>query len=138
MPRSILLATGFIAMLGASLALSRSATAAELVMFDSPSCVWCIRWDRDIGRTYDDTAEGRIAPLRKVPISGGIPSDLEITQPVTGTPTFVLVDAGREVGRIIGYPGRAAFWADLNALLDQLPDQKPGSVDAAPLTQTAF
>lgn len=37
------------------------------------------------------------------------------------TPTFVLMDGGREVGRIVGYPGEDLFWGLFGALLAQLP-----------------
>ncbi|MEL7303254.1 MAG: hypothetical protein AAGJ53_06135 [Pseudomonadota bacterium] len=136
MHRTVLLAMGLAIALTAGLA--HRARAAELVMFDAANCVWCIRWDRDIGRTYGETAEGRIAPLRKVRLADGIPPDIAIARPVTGTPTFVLVAQGREIGRIIGYPGQSAFWADLNALIDRLPNQKPRAVPETPLTQTTF
>ncbi|MEL6297570.1 MAG: thioredoxin family protein [Pseudomonadota bacterium] len=98
------------------------ARAAELLMFESADCVWCARWDRDIGGTYDRTAEGRIAPLRRLQVRGARPPGLVLKSPVVGTPTFVLVEADREVGRIIGYPGQSAFWTQLDALLDKLPE----------------
>lgn len=37
------------------------------------------------------------------------------------TPTFVLIDGGREVGRIEGYPGEAFFWGLLEKLARDLP-----------------
>jgi hypothetical protein len=37
--------------------------------------------------------------------------------PVTMAPTFVLVDNGREVGRIVGYPGADFFYGLLGELL---------------------
>jgi hypothetical protein len=35
-------------------------------------------------------------------------------------PLFVLVDKGREVGRIRGYPGEDHFWGLLGALIEKL------------------
>ena len=40
------------------------------------------------------------------------------------TPTFVLVEDGKEIGRIEGYPGEDFFWPMLGALLDRLPARK--------------
>jgi hypothetical protein len=37
------------------------------------------------------------------------------------TPTFVLVDRGREIGRIVGYPGEDFFWELLAGLIKKLP-----------------
>lgn len=36
-------------------------------------------------------------------------------------PTFVLVDGGREVGRITGYMSQDAFWGLLGAMTRDLP-----------------
>ena len=37
------------------------------------------------------------------------------------TPTLVLMDGGREVGRIVGYPGADLFWGLLGELFQRLP-----------------
>ena len=34
---------------------------------------------------------------------------------------FLLVDRGREIGRIRGYPGPEGFWMQLAMLMDRLP-----------------
>ncbi|MEM6988824.1 MAG: hypothetical protein AAF499_20155 [Pseudomonadota bacterium] len=36
------------------------------------------------------------------------------------SPVFVLWHAGREIGRIVGYPGEEFFWPMLNELLAEL------------------
>ena len=36
------------------------------------------------------------------------------------TPVFVLVDGGREIGRIRGYPGDTFFWGLLANLIERL------------------
>ncbi len=37
------------------------------------------------------------------------------------TPTFVVAENGREVGRIEGYPGEDFFWGRLDSLMRKLP-----------------
>ena len=69
------------------------------------AAIWCEVWDAEIGTVYHKTEEGRAAPLRRVYIDEPRPAGLEALQGVVYTPTFVLLDAGREVGRILGYPG---------------------------------
>ncbi len=113
---AILLLTLFLAVGG-----SRGAQAAELVMFDDPGCSWCQRWLAEVGPTYPQTAQGRMAPLRRVQIRDQATAGVSLEQPVTGTPTFVLADGGREVGRIIGYPGPALFYGELDRLLSGYP-----------------
>lgn len=104
--------------------------AAELVMFERKGCVWCLRWDREIGPIYPKTEEGRIAPLRHVSLDRGPPVDMALAEPVFYTPTFVLMDEGREVGRITGYIGEDAFWGLLGQMVGRLA-KKP-STDPVP------
>jgi hypothetical protein len=98
-----------------------AAPAAELVMFESAGCAYCLRWNREIGPIYPRTAEGKRAPLRRVDLSAARPSDLAGLPPIVYTPTFVLRDdAGREVGRIVGYSGDESFWSQLTVLMRKL------------------
>ena len=96
--------------------------AAELVMVRREGCVWCGRWDRDIGPIYGKTELSRRAPLRMVDIAN-VASALRTRVPVIYTPTFVLAENGQEIGRIEGYPGDAFFWGLLEQLLEQAPGQ---------------
>ncbi len=53
------------------------------------------------------------------------------------TPTFVLFDDGREIGRIEGYPGEDFFWGLLQNLV---PEPKPAAAKepaSGNVTQTA-
>src|SRR5262245_39336791 len=86
----------------AMLALPTSSHAAELVMFWRVGCPYCDRFDREIGPIYGRSDEGKIAPLRRVDIHKPIPSDLDFVAMEPITPVFVLVDHGREIGRIRG------------------------------------
>ncbi len=92
-------------------------------MFEQAGCAWCAAWDRQIGPIYPKTAEGRRAPLRRVDLHAERPSDLSRIQAVRFTPTFVLIDGGREIGRIQGYPGEDFFWGLLGELIGRLPAQ---------------
>ncbi len=100
------------------------AWAAELIMFESEGCTWCEAWDREIAPVYPKTAEARIAPLRRADIDDELPPDLAALKPVIYTPTFVLLHEGKEVGRILGYPGEDFFWALLEELIGKLPEQE--------------
>jgi hypothetical protein len=96
------------------------AGAAELVMFEDPGCPWCRRWHAQIGPVYPLTAEGQAAPLRRVHIRDQTLAGVSLREPITSTPTFVLSDKGREIGRIVGYPGSDFFYALLGGLLERL------------------
>ncbi len=96
------------------------ANASELVMFDQSGCIYCQRWERDIGTLYSKTEEAKALPLRRVDIQNQKVSGVALASPVRFTPTFVVVDNGREVGRITGYSNDNAFWGLLGALAAKL------------------
>ena len=88
----------------------RHSAAAELVMFEQPGCEWCQTFDREIAPIYDKTEEGRRAPLRRVALNAALPAEFSFIRVERLAPVFVLVDKGREIGRIRGYPGEENFW----------------------------
>jgi len=94
--------------------------AAELVMVDSAACGYCQRFKRDIAPNYDSTSLGKRAPLRPVSVWNKWPQDLSAVKPVRFTPVFILVDDGKEIGRMYGYKGKDDFWARLEVLLRYL------------------
>lgn len=96
------------------------AHASELVMFERKSCIWCQRWDRDIGTIYDKTQESKLLPLRRVDLDRRDKNDILLAGPVLFTPTFVIVDNGREIGRITGYMNEDSFWGLLGIYADKL------------------
>ena len=96
--------------------LPSKARAAELLMFESRSCVYCLRWERDVGAVYNKTAEAKVLPLRRIDVDRQSASGVTLDSPVRYTPTFVVVDKGREIGRIEGFSSDDSFWG----LLDEL------------------
>lgn len=103
--------------------------AAELVMFEREGCVWCQRWEREIGSVYPRTPEGRRAPLRHVSLDRPVPAEFRLDPPIRYTPTFVLMENGREIGRITGYIGDDAFWGLLAKMMIRLDDLEPAAAD---------
>ena len=92
------------------------AGAAELVMVERTGCAWCARWLAEVGPIYHKTDEGRAAPLRRADLDR-MPADLSLSTPVVFTPTFILVEDGRELGRITGYADDSMFWGLLGSLI---------------------
>ena len=99
--------------------------AAELVMFTRAGCEWCAAFEREIAPVYGKTDEGQRAPLRRLDIDRPLPPDLTFIQGERLTPLFVLVDKGREIGRIRGYPGDDHFWGLLGVLVKKLDAAGP-------------
>lgn len=98
----------------------------ELLMFDDPGCGYCHQWHREVGAAYRNSPEGRLAPLRVVQVRAGRPEGVTLASPVRATPTFVLVQDGREVGRLTGYGGADFFWGQLDPLMKKLKPGLPG------------
>jgi hypothetical protein len=129
-----LLALVFLALMGAP------AHSAELVMFEQKGCVWCQKFDREIAPAYDKTAEGTRAPLRRLDIAQPVPAELAFIRRERFTPVFVLVDGGREIGRIRGYPGDIFFWGLLANLIERLDrgESAPAEPTSAPPPGATF
>ncbi|PSO18308.1 thioredoxin [Bradyrhizobium sp. MOS003] len=101
--------------------------AAELIMFERPGCAWCARFNAEIAPIYGKTDESRAAPLRRVDLNSPRPADLAGIDPGPFTPTFVVVQEGREIGRIRGYPGDAFFFGLLDRILSNAGSEPKGS-----------
>ena len=101
-----------------------SAARAEpnLVLVEQPGCVYCQRWDAEIGPAYSKTAEGKFAPIIRADLREGPPDGITYARRVLFTPTFVLVENGEEKARIEGYPGEDFFWPLLTRLLTENTD----------------
>tara|TARA_R110002049_G_scaffold10127_3_gene50336 strand:+ start:39746 stop:40108 length:363 start_codon:yes stop_codon:yes gene_type:complete len=97
------------------------AWAVELVMVEQPGCIYCERWDDEIAPIYPKTAEGKFAPLQRVNIRA-VDDLLATSRRVVFTPTFIVVDDGRELARLEGYPGRDFFWPLLDQILQEFTE----------------
>lgn len=102
-----------------------SAMAADLVMVEQSGCHWCAQWDAEISHIYPKTDEGKRAPLRRVNLRD-LPDDIDFASRPVFTPTFVLVEDGKELGRMEGYAGDEFFWFVLGKLLDENEIKAPG------------
>ena len=114
----------------AGVLLASHANALELVMFRRAGCPWCAAWDREIGPVYPKTDIGRRIPIQLIDIHEAAAKKIRLNTPVQYTPTFVLVDGEREIGRIEGYPGEDFFWPRVEALIASAP-AKTGDESAA-------
>lgn len=94
-----------------------------LIMFEAEGCPYCEQWRAEIGPVYPKTEEGRRAPLLRMDIDAPLPEGITIESDPIYTPTFVLIDDGQEVARLVGYPGEDFFWGLLTRMLRKLPEQ---------------
>ena len=101
-------------------ALSTSpAVAAELVYVELKSCVYCMRFNRQMAHAYQASETGRKIPLRPVNLNRRWPADLKDVDRPPYTPVFILVEDGRELGRFHGYTSPSQFNRELKRLLNK-------------------
>jgi len=86
----------------------------------SPVCEWCEVWEEEVGIVYNKTEEACVAPIRRVSVWDERPEDLKSVRSIVFTPTFVLVQGGNEIGRILGYPGESHFWGLLGQMIQRI------------------
>ncbi len=94
-----------------------------LIMFEEEGCPYCEQWREEIGPIYSKTEEGKRAPLMRLDIYAPLPEGITIVSDPIYTPTFVLINDGQEVDRLLGYPGQDFFWGLLGRMLSKLPEQ---------------
>ena len=97
--------------------------AVELVMVDQVGCIYCERWEEEIGPIYPKTDEGKFAPLRQIDIRD-VAGEIEVARKVIFTPTFLVVEDGVELSRMEGYAGEDFFWSLLTKMLTDNTDYK--------------
>jgi len=107
--------------------LALPAAATELLMVERDDCVWCRRWFAEVGPAYQNSDEGKRAPLNRFNLANGQPK-MTLKKPVRFTPTFILIHEEREVGRIVGYLDNAMFWGLLGSMLKRLDESFARSV----------
>ena len=95
-----------------------AASAAELIFVERAGCPYCVKWEREVAPSYALTKEGKLAPLRKVDLGAGQPP--QAARPGRFPPTFLVINDGKEVGRITGYSDEAMFWGILSQILTRL------------------
>ena len=93
------------------------AAPVRLLMVEREGCIYCAAWNREIGPGYAKSSEGRSAPLLRLDIGGAWPDGLVLDRRPVITPTFILIERGRELARLEGYPGEDFFYPLIDGML---------------------
>lgn len=102
--RAFALALPFVA------SLQTAAADSRLIMVTSDYCPSCQAWELDVGKVYDKSPYATTLPLTRVEIGSKMPGDVTFQKPVVGTPTFLIIHNGQEIGRQNGYIDEEMFW----------------------------
>jgi len=104
-----------------------AAARVQLVMIGEKGCPYCARWDKEVGVAYPASAEGQFAPLLRLDRSD--PEAAKFSN-VLYSPTFIVLDNGVEIGRMVGYPGPDFFWGLLSRILQRAGFMANAQMDA--------
>ena len=84
--------------------------STRLIMVTSDHCPFCQAWERDVGVLYDKSPYAPSLPLTRVDMESAMPEGVALQTPVLGTPTFLIIQNGREIDRQRGYNHAEMFW----------------------------
>lgn len=93
---------------------------AQVIMFEQQGCEWCEVWNEEIAPVLPKTPEGKCAEFSRFDIHNPSSDVLTKIKPIIYTPTFVVFEDGKEVGRVLGYAGEDFFWFQLATELRKL------------------
>ncbi|MBA4132214.1 MAG: hypothetical protein C0519_12400 [Hyphomicrobium sp.] len=94
----------------------------EVLVVEIDNCIYCGLFRRDVAPTYTTSPRAKSAPMRFVDINAPDVDRLALQGPIDTIPTVLVVESGREVGRITGYVGPEIFFHSLSQIL---PDRGP-------------
>lgn len=97
-------------------AAEKAKPGVQLVMIGEKGCPYCARWDKEVGVAYAASAEGQFAPLLRLDRSD---PEAATFSNIHYSPTFIVLNNGVEIGRIVGYPGPDFFWGLLSQILQR-------------------
>jgi len=103
-----LIGIGIVLMLAALPQIAIAGT--RLVMVTSDYCPFCQAWERDVGVVYDKSPYAPSLPLTRVDMGSEMPEGVVLQTPIVGTPTFLIIQDGREIDRQRGYDDAEMFW----------------------------
>ena len=99
--------------------LQSAAADSRLIMVTSDYCPSCQAWELDVGKVYDKSPYATSLPLTRVEIGSKMPGGATLQKPVVGTPTFLIIHNGQEIGRQNGYIDAEMFWWWLSEYTDK-------------------
>ena len=91
-----------------------SANELKILMFDSNFCMFCEAWEQEIGIVFEKSDYAKYFQLMRRDRSKQDQINIDLKSTVIGTPTFVIINKNREIGRIVGYSGAEMFWWQLS------------------------
>lgn len=124
--RAILIGVSALLAAPAGAASAQALDGWRLMMVTARGCVYCDRWQAQIGPGHAASASGRAAPLFEVDVDGPFPDGLALARRPRITPSFILLSDRVERGRVEGYVGQDHFYPVLHRMMQQAGLTPPG------------
>ena len=110
----IILSIYFIASLNSAYAKENSL----MLMITDKNCLYCIIWEKQIGKIYPKTDIAKKFPLQRIEVKNFINYKKYDLKKTNITPTFILIKNANEEGRIEGYTNPEMFWWQVDEIID--------------------
>ena len=110
----IILSIYFIASLNSAYAKENSL----MLMITDKTCLYCIIWEKQIGKIYPKTEVSKRFPLSRIEVKDFVSYKKYNLKKTDITPTFIFIKDTREKGRIQGYTNPEMFWWQVDEIID--------------------
>ena len=81
-----------------------AAPRTEVIVFEIGGCTYCTAFRDNLGARYLASTTNRAAPMRFVDVGRLDPQSFQLRADINTVPTIVVLQDGREVDRVEGYP----------------------------------
>lgn len=92
---------------------------SKLYMLTDDKCMYCIVWEKQIGKIYAKTDISKKFPLHRVYINEINKFEKKMLFNTNITPTFVFYTNEKEIGRISGYSNPEMFWWQVDEITEK-------------------
>ena len=99
----------------------QSADAKEtslMIMITEKNCLYCIVWEKQIGKIYPKTEIAKKFPLHRTEVKNFVNYTKYDLKKTNITPTFIFIKNDNETGRIEGYTNPEMFWWQVDEIID--------------------
>ena len=89
-----------------------------MIMITDKNCLYCIVWEKQIGKIYPKTEIAEKFPLHRIEVKNFINYTKYNLKKTNIAPTFIFIKNNNEEGRIEGYTNPEMFWWQVDEIID--------------------
>ena len=88
-----------------------------MIMITDKNCLYCIVWEKQIGKIYPKTEIAKKFPLHRIEVKNFVNYTKYDLKKTNITPTFIFIRNNNEQGRIEGYTSPEMFWWQVDEII---------------------